>query len=92
MSNLNKNQQGFGHTLVLLLLVVLSGVGLVGYRVVNKNRKVAVSPTAVVNVVKSASKIANKNDVIQVSKALDSDPGTTQLDTAQLEADLANIL
>ncbi len=90
MRTLNKDQQGFAHTVLILLVVVLAGVGLVGYRVVAKSRKTTVAPTSVAT--KASTKITSKSDVKQTSKALDTDPGTAQLDTAQLDADLATIL
>jgi uncharacterized protein HemX len=86
------NQKGSGHLVLLLLVIVASGIGLVGYRVVKNNAKKVVTSSVVKSAVAVPAAITNKTQAAQAAKALDSEAIDTTLDSSQLDTALNSVL
>lgn len=88
----HQNIKGFAHQGLLLLLVVVAVIAAVGYRVATHNNTSNTSTTTSTTTSAAPSKISSKSDVRQASKALDADKGSSQLDPAQLDSYLNQLL
>jgi flagellar basal body-associated protein FliL len=88
---MQQNSRGFAHLILILALVVIAVVGLAGYYVVSSsNKDSAETTTDTTQVV--PEKIDSNQDLEQASKALDADQNKSDLDPAQLDADLNSLL
>jgi hypothetical protein len=87
------NQAGFGHTVLVFVLLFVAAAGFAGYKVLSgqgtKNAASTVSTST-----KFPAKISAKADLVQASKALDN--SSTQVDSSLndggLDADLNDLL
>lgn len=79
---MSKNQKGFGHWAILLVVIVVAGVGVVGVKVYKHNHPSVATTVAVPAQIKSVS------DLKTAQKALDSaslpDPNTLNNDLKSL--------
>lgn len=94
MKTLRYNERGSSHLVIVLAVVVLAGVGLVGYRVMtsgNQATKKTASPAAATIQTAAPGKISSKADVQQATKALDETPVDNSLDPKQLDGDLSDL-
>lgn len=97
------NQAGAAHLVAILAVVVVVAVAFAGYRVMQANqtandavttsaKKTASSPSSSVTSADAPAKIETKADVQQAAKTLDADALESDLDPAQLDADLNSLL
>lgn len=78
------DQRGSSHIVLIGLIIVLGVVGFAGYRVMNANKDETATTVP--------SKIESKKDVQQAQKSLDSDNLDSDLNTADLDKDLNDLL
>ena len=87
------DQRGSSHIAAILAVVVVAAIGVVGYRVANKNSDTTTASTVsgYATTSEAPSTIKTRADVTKASAALDS----TSIDTVnpdQLDSDLSSIL
>ena len=87
-----RNLRGFAHQGLLVLLVIAAVIAAVGYRVVTHNSSSTVTIDVPAATATNTSGVTYKADLQQASKALDADPGSSQLDPSQLDAALNQLL
>lgn len=89
MTSLRKNTHGFAHTLALLSLVVVLGVGSVGYYVYNKTKENAnnseVSETEVKQEVPLTADLTGVKTIDEIKTAAAGDIGTNAIRSIELE-------
>lgn len=92
MKRLTTNQSGFGLVAVVILLVVVAGVGLVGYRVLNNTYDTTPLSSPVAKSGKAPTAISSKADVTKAAAALDATPVDSGVNPNQLDSDLNSLL
>lgn len=91
MSNIQNNQDGIGHVVMMFLVVaVIAGLGLIGYRVATmQNTANTETQTSSNKSTDNGSKeIKSASDITAADKELDNVPVDTDLNSSQLDADL----
>jgi len=85
--NLHRNQQGIGHLVAFLVIAVVIGVGLVGYRV-SKDATATTTPASTVASQAVPKKIQTKADLAKADTSLDATPIDSSVNPNQLDSDL----
>lgn len=90
MGNLRKNQDGFEHVALIVVLVVVIAIASVGYKISNKpvSKAVTVNKTATATVPTS---IKSKSDVTSVKNSLDTSTIDSELNPSQLDKDMSDL-
>ena len=89
----NKKQQGFAVVELILVAFVLVAIGVVGFKIANKNKPLAGSNSPAATTHTSLpSKISSKSEVTKSIQAIDSTPINSKLDPSQLDGDLNSLL
>jgi uncharacterized protein HemX len=88
-----RNQSGFGHVVLLVLLVAVAVIGFAGYRVWTA-RNSSTTDTSVSSAIKVPTTITSKADLIQTSKSLDASAVqlNNSLDASVLDSDVNSML
>jgi uncharacterized protein (UPF0333 family) len=89
---LKHSSLGFAHLILILAVIVIAGVGFAGYYVASSNRDKKSANTATNTNQVIPEKINSDQDLEQARKALDADQDDSDLDPAQLDADLNGLL
>jgi Tfp pilus assembly protein PilO len=89
MTTLRQNQDGIGHLFAVLAVIVIVGLGFIGYRVSNMNQTTSTDSTSPATINTNNEKyLKNTSDVSAADKQLDSVPVEDDLDPSQLDSDL----
>lgn len=83
------NQSGFEHVTILVIVGLLVGVGIVGYRVANKPSVKTIQSKSTTTVVPETLK--SKTDVTKAKNSLSAEQLEADLNPSQLDKDLSDL-
>jgi uncharacterized protein HemX len=84
------NQNGSAHLVAILAVIVIALTGVVGYRVMQLQNKDKVADTDTTQTADGT--LESSADLQDAEDAIDADESDTNLDPAQLDSDLDNLL
>lgn len=89
MKNLRSNQQGIGHVVALLVLVVVAAVAFAGWRVMSANNT---ADTATQTASKTPPVLKTKADVTKAANELDATAVDSTVNPDSLDSDINSLL
>ena len=89
MKSLRSNQQGIGHVVALLVLVLVAAVAFAGWRVMNANKT---SDTTAQTASQTPSVLKTKADVTKAANELDATSVDSTVNPDSLDSDINSLL